>query len=111
MTYAEATEALAVVGLPAVQTCFGLAIEVSHDTVVLRLEMGRASSGGTELSVRPNPAGLTVWFHRANIAAMVDLLRGAHRMSTEQHISLLDALLALSPETTNEACETSDADP
>ena len=98
MTYREAAEVLAAAGIMVRLRSFGFEGSVPEPAGALVFHVGRASAGGTEMSVRREPAPAVRWFQRATLEELARLLIEARRLVERGlHESWLDALLALDP--------------
>ncbi len=97
MTYEEATALLRAAGLAFERRPFGIGAALPGPDGTFRLQIGRASAGGDELSVKP-PVGLVRWFRRPTLHELVGLVVEAqHRVQDGRSRTLLDALLELDP--------------
>jgi hypothetical protein len=104
MTYPEAIAVLESEGLRVVLRPFGIQGWSESSDGRLRFEIGRASAGGDELSVRregqgtPLDGGPVRWFQRPTLEELTALLVTAERrVRAGTSATLFDALLELDP--------------
>ena len=102
MIYAEAMRLLESEGLRVVRRSYGIEGWSESPSGLLRFQIGRASAGGDEVSIRrvgegePLPHGPVRWFYRPTLAELTTLLVAAQRLVRGGvAASLFDALLDL----------------
>jgi hypothetical protein len=100
--YSEAKRLLEAEGLRVVVRSFGVEGWSDSPAGLLRFEIGRASDGGDEVSIRrdgpgdPLPGSPIRWFYRPTLAELIALLVAAQQMVRAGVTpSLFDALLDL----------------
>lgn len=95
MTYRAAADRLLAAGLPATVRPFGLEVVIGAGDDTLRLQIGRASAGGDELSARlfRRPQDVR-WFHRPSLDELIDLLVRARAAVGPAPEALFAALFA-----------------
>jgi hypothetical protein len=97
-TWDEAAEVLRAAGLALERRSSGLrgTARAGSSGGYVQLDIGHASTGGDELSVRPASGHPVRWFHRPTLDALVALLVDAQtRVRSGEQPALLDALLEL----------------
>ncbi len=98
MIWKEAALVLRAAGLEAQERSFGLEGSAPSPAGPLHYQLGKASAGGCEMSVR-SPAGPPVrWFQQPSVAALTARLIEAQGLVNRGAApSLLEALLQLDP--------------
>ena len=104
MIYAEALRLLESEGLRVASRVYGIEGWSDSADGVLNFQVGRASAGGDELSIRrvgdaaPLPGGPVRWFQRPSLAELITLVVQAQRqVRAGASPSLFDAMLELDP--------------